>query len=218
MTQYMDRITFIVDKLNRLGFPTADDDVCYKILASIPEKYKPITMACMQVDSDKLSVAYLRGQFALEESRASISLAPNPSKGSKENPITLLNTNSKQKCTRCGAFGHGQHECRSGTKKVLAYQQRQKRKYKKKETNEVSTSQAITFGVFVGEPSGRDDEWYLDSGCTQHMCRSQAYLTNLEKCHITVTGALGTKEVKAEWMGNISLTCQITKEPRCQLP
>jgi len=73
LLNYLDRVLAIVNKLQDYGCPTGESEICYKVLSSIPDHYRPITMSCMQVAEEDLSTSYLRNQFMLETSRSSLS-------------------------------------------------------------------------------------------------------------------------------------------------
>src|SRR5689334_17775977 len=66
LVNYVDRVMNIIDKLNDLGCKTEEKEICYKILSSIPEKYKPITLTCLMLPEEKLVVSQLRHHFAME--------------------------------------------------------------------------------------------------------------------------------------------------------
>ena len=66
LLKYLDCVLLIVDRLADLGCPTSNSETCYKILSSIPEVYKPITMSCMQMEEKDLTPSYLCNQFMLE--------------------------------------------------------------------------------------------------------------------------------------------------------
>src|SRR5262249_5972501 len=70
LLSYLDRLVNISDRLEGHGCSTSETEICYKALSSIPEIYRPITMACMLVPEQKLTVSYLRQQFSLEITRS----------------------------------------------------------------------------------------------------------------------------------------------------
>src|SRR5262249_40890352 len=70
LSKYLDRVVYLEERLRELGVETKQQEVCYKILSSIRDEYRVITMSCMQLSEEKLTISYLRQQFALEESRS----------------------------------------------------------------------------------------------------------------------------------------------------
>src|SRR6185503_14729726 len=46
LLKYLDHVVGITEKLYDLGTKTKETETCYKVLSSIPDTYKPITMAC----------------------------------------------------------------------------------------------------------------------------------------------------------------------------
>jgi hypothetical protein len=106
LSEYLDRVCEIVEKLEKLGCETSESEVCYKVLSSIPDRYRPITMSCMMVDEKSLKVSLLRQKFSLEEARSGERESDNHSKGSER----TLNTETK-KCFKCGKEGHFRINC-----------------------------------------------------------------------------------------------------------
>ena len=112
LVNYIDRITNITDRLLEIGAETEEKEICYKILSSIPERYKPITLSCLMLPEDKLKVSQLRQNFALESK----------GKMNENRSKEVLNTSTKQKkfnpnkekkCFKCGMKGHISPDCRS---------------------------------------------------------------------------------------------------------
>lgn len=167
-----------------------------------------ITMTCMLVPQDTLTVSFLRNQFSLETSRATMSQS---TKGnSAQNPITLntnSNPNSTKKCFKCGKLGHLQSECysrdrgrgrgRGGSGRgrgnqanlnVITFMatvevNKEGSKYfgstsafsEGQLTNLAIRSKMGKNGISANRQEAHVanqnscEEWYLDSGCTQHM-------------------------------------------------
>ena len=70
---YLDSIVRIHKKLLRYGVNFSEFIICGKIISGLPHSYSAIAQALMQVSENQLTLAYLRQQFALEESRKKLS-------------------------------------------------------------------------------------------------------------------------------------------------
>ena len=113
LLKYLDRVLGITNRLQEMGCATQDNEICYKILSSVTEKYKPLTMSCMMLPEDSLTPALLRQHFVLEDSRGQMS-------GKRSTPTAEAhNTSSpKKKCERCGGNSHVTSNCYAGDEHV----------------------------------------------------------------------------------------------------
>ena len=125
LLDYVDRITLIIENLEAIGCFTEEIEVCYKILSSILDRFKPITMTCMMIPKEKLNVNYLRQQFALDFT-----------KGSKKNQDeAALQFEKKDKdtiCYKCGKKGHKSFDCKTSKYKCDEYQERRRKDKERK--------------------------------------------------------------------------------------
>ena len=56
LVNYVDRIEQITEKLEEMGSNTEEKEICYKILSSIPEKYKPIVLTCFMIPENEIDI------------------------------------------------------------------------------------------------------------------------------------------------------------------
>ncbi len=103
LVNYVDRVMMIIERLNDIGCKTEEKEICYKILSSIPERYKPITLSCLMLPPEKLVVSQLRANFSLEnqgrkevKQREALSTTTTENQGRKETRM----------CYKCGVKGH----------------------------------------------------------------------------------------------------------------
>src|SRR6185437_14669294 len=57
LIQYLDKVVSICSKLEEIGCKTDESEICYKILSSIPEKYKAIKLTMLMMPEEDLRVA-----------------------------------------------------------------------------------------------------------------------------------------------------------------
>jgi transposase InsO family protein len=228
---YLDQVVRISERLKGLGSITDEKEICYKVLGSIPKEYNPITMACMLLPQEQLTLSFLRHQFSLEQSRASMSQEKEGA--TMQNPISL-NTDSSVKCTKCGYKNHTATECYAASKRIEEYQRRKKKDRGRQQTEQgkekVVDKQNITYvatafvirsshdstnhlAVYKAEQKtfsashnihdGDPNDWYLDSGCTQHMTRCEVSLGRKHIVEAQVSGAIGTAVAKSTIAGEV---------------
>jgi len=120
LLKYVDRITNITDRLDDIGCYTEEKEICFKILSSIPENYRPITLSCLMIPEDKLSVRFIKQQFALERTGKT---------NKKEKEITALSVTTKS-CYKCGIKDHIAKECRAPQWKIEIPKEESRRRNK----------------------------------------------------------------------------------------
>lgn len=218
LSKYVERVTLIVDKLADVGCFTDEHEVCYKILSSIPDTYRPIVLACLMVQEDKLTISFLRQQFSLEESRSFLNNSSNKSKGQIEQALTL-DWKKDKKCFKCGIKGHLSSECRAPQWKIDKYKKSKENEdkkafdYKNFKENKKKASAShveVAFAVDLKEAKESEmnkDKWYLDSGCSQHMTNNLDYITNKINTDIQVFGSLGREINLSTIKGDTILEC-----------
>jgi hypothetical protein len=181
LTQYLDRIVLLTEKLKDLGCATQEDEICYKVLSSLPESYNSMTMALMVIPNDKLKISYLRSQFTLDSALHSASAS---SKGNVfQAQQKKKETNSRQKCSKCGMKNHKDEDCYAPRWKIEKHQEALKKP--KEEAKE-----AIVM-LTGSQQTNKASLFYLDSGCTRHMVSTTTHVTNRNRTEYQVYGAFG---------------------------
>ena len=132
LSKFVDRVAIIVDKLHDVGCTTSESEVCYKILASLPTSYRSMTLACLMMPEEQLTVHVLRQQFS--------SLEKTTHQGSKSKPekTQALHTsgdNKKEGCFACGKPGHFKNQCRASAEEKAAYAEKCRRDGEQKKAN-----------------------------------------------------------------------------------
>jgi hypothetical protein len=197
LNQYLDRIVLLTEKLRELGCPTQEQEICYKVLSSLPEHYNSMTMALMVVDPSKLSIAYLRSQFTLDSA-----LHSSTQKGNALPAQPKKKFESNQKCSKCGMRNHKTEDCFTAQWRVDRYQESLKK------SQDQHAKQATVMVVETAEPINKASIFYLDSGCTQHMISTSTHVTNRARTDYQIYGAFGppsrsTECGDASFQGNI---------------
>ena len=234
LVMYLDRISGIIDKLREIGCKTDESEVCYKILSSIPEKYKAIQLTCLMLPEEQLKINILRQHFTLEnqgkkkDEKKVEALSANEKKGK------FVNKNKDRLCYKCGVTGHISTDCRAPPWKVEKYkksreEEKEKEKsgkeevkveikskntnFKKKEhSSNVETAINTTTTNTNTIIKENKDVWYFDSGCTQHMTNNLSKLVNLTTANTRVVGAIRKESDEVSVKGECVLRCRIDEE------
>jgi hypothetical protein len=176
LNQYLDRIVLISEKLRELGCPTNEQEICYKVLSSLPDNYKAMTMALMVVDSKQLTISYLRSQFTLD----SALLQSTP----KGNALPVQPKKFEGKCWKCGQRNHKVQNCHAPEWIIERYQKSLKK-------NQEEQAKEATVMIMETETLNKASIFYLDSGCTRHMVSPSTPVMNRSKIDYQIYGAFG---------------------------
>ncbi len=230
LVNYVDRVMSIIGRLNDIGCKTEEREICYKILSSIPERYKPITLSCLMLPPEKLVVNQLRANFSLENqgNRKEI-------KHKEALSATTENRKETRTCYKCGVKGHIAPNCTAPKWKVEKYkkereeekrkeeeesdekskeEEKKEKKSEKKPTNnkqkKVQTSN-IEIALNVNIEKNNRNTWYLDSGCTTHLTNNKRKMVNQTKTRTRMYGPMKEEE-EVKMKGECVVRCKVKKE------
>jgi hypothetical protein len=113
LSAYLDRVLLITEKLRGLGCETAETEICFKILSSLSEKYRSMTMAIMVLPIEKLTISFLRSQFSLDSTLG----LPMPNE-SQALPASSKPTRFPNRCSQRGMANTHQEGCKKGQEEV----------------------------------------------------------------------------------------------------
>jgi hypothetical protein len=119
---------------------------------------------------------------------------------------------------------HVAKNCRAPEWKVTKYKESQERDKKQTNSNKSNTDKNKTQGAnavgFIAEVlhttgNSCDNEWYLDSGCTQYICNLKSGMTNLVDQNVTICVATETSNLKST-ISDIELHCKVDNGVCCE--
>ncbi len=213
LINYVDRVVGIVEKLKEIGSEIEEEIICFKILYSLQERYRPIIMTCMMIPENEFKVATLRNHFVMEVSTKQKAEKPKEVLFTQHTPSHNKNQTKKEvTCFKCGTKGHIAKECRAPPWKIEKFE---KEKEGKTPNQKPAGSKPSKFKkgekllnvetLNVEEKDESDDCWYIDSGCTQHMTNRKEWLSNLEEIETFVIGPISKKLEKVNLKGDCVL-------------
>jgi chemotaxis protein histidine kinase CheA len=221
LTDYLNRVHTIFERIKNLGKKIPDDLHCYKILSSLPQEFEQISISLFQTPEDELNINLLKKRFGLEDSRRMT--AKNEQK--KANRAQVSSTNVAKKCSICNNILPKDHNPRykqcntcyeknkkekDGKKKEKNKKEskeekgnaaiRKKKNQKKKESNsEVSSSASSCLARAHNASktsSASNSSWYIDSGCTNHITNVKKDLNKMKKIsNFSIEDAHGEKSL-----------------------
>ncbi len=208
LINYVDRVVGIVEKLKEIGSTIEEEIICFKILYSLQERYRPIIMTCMMIPENEFKVATLRNHFVMEVSTKQKAEKPKEVLFTQQTPSHNKNQTKKVTCFKCGTKGHIAKECRAPPWKIEKFEKEKEGKTPNQKTSGSKPNKkgerllnVETFNIEEKDETD-DDCWYIDSGCTQHMTNKKEWLTNLEEIETFVIGPISKKLEKVNLKGD----------------
>lgn len=168
MEKYVNEIISTAHNLSSIGFKISDEWIGTLLLAGLPEKYKPMIMALensgTKINGDSIKVKLLQ-EIQCDD----------------DTDVAMYTQKRKNvvRCTYCKRNGHDVSKC---FKKNRANFQTN---FEKKDNNDAFCVVLSTF------PDHDNDNWYFDSGATNHNASKLESLNDVMPCGGTVNAANG---------------------------
>ena len=185
MITYINRVKVMADKLAAIGASVEEEDIVMTLLSGLPENYNNLIVA-LEVKIDDLTLDSVTARLLHEEARrmegsglTEENAFYSNRKGkfvkhgyNKSNNNSNNNSSSKSKsgCHYCGKQGHWIKKCR----KRIADEQKGSH-----QANSVETEENYLF-MSALSASLKSDEWYVDSGASNHLTGRREYFTTFE--------------------------------------
>ena len=210
VNEYIARTLIIVNKMKASGEVMGNDVVVGKILRSMTKKFNYVVCSIEESkDTSILSIDELQSSLLVHEQRMG---------SHDEEELALKITygdrfggqvrgrgsyrgrgrgrgrqsfdKTTTECYKCHKLGHFQWECSS------------------KEANYVETQEEMLLMAFVNMEKGdREDTWFLDSGCSNHMCGKKEYFIDFDE-NFTDTVKLGNNTSMVV-IGKVNIRLQV---------
>lgn len=181
MQQYVDQVMGGANKLQGIGFEITDEWLGAILLAGLTEKYQPLIMALETMSNELKSDVIISKLLDAEpagaaSSDAFFSKGGRPKKGQ-----------SQRKCYGCGSTDHLKNNCN-----------------KKEKTDSTSNQSKAAFLAMMAE-SEQDNDWYLDSGSSNHATPRADYFSSIDKNAAHEIRTANNSTMKACGVGTIDL-------------
>lgn len=129
LSEYIDRVKEVWEKLKNLGDLMPEIEVVFKILCTVTKKYEFIMMAAAQLPEEKLTIGFLKGQFRMDDTRKIVRSATKLEE--KRGEEALFVKRESAKCFKCGKKGHFARECEESSEE---YENNNKKRTGRRET------------------------------------------------------------------------------------
>ena len=201
MVSHVNNIKTIAEHLEAVEDPVLEKDLVMILISSLPDEYNNLITALETLAEDKLNWTYVRDRVIHEYERKkggngkeipqvqdALFIKQQHKKFNKNHGRNNYNNNrnpdnnnnnrnydiSKYSCHHCHQKGHFQRDCpkKFEKKKPFANAVVHEDKHKENFTPE--------FALQVGDDE-KGDDWWLDSGCSQHMTSEKSDLVNYKE-------------------------------------
>lgn len=184
MNKYIEHIMSIVQQLADIGRVIDDQEVAELLLSGLPQEYDPLvsTLSTYAMTST-LSSEIVRTRLLHEDLRKTKSSTANV--GTSE---AALLSKKKIICHYCHKEGHVKAKC---------YKLKRDKKTNFKNNNGDKCMAAAFFT--------RQEDWFIDSGCTAHMCKDKNNFVSIQKTTSSSVSIANNDKIKCEGIGLVRL-------------
>lgn len=202
MNEYVSQTFETANKLNGIGFPVADEWLGSILLAGLPSSFEPMIMG-LESSSAVLTADSIKSKL-LESNY-----------GASEQSQAFFGKSGKKniKCYSCGQRGHIAAKCTSKNNGPHKYGQTKQEPWTGGSKNKKSNATAKC--AFVAEAQVASaayftkrcerDEWYIDSGASQHMSPFEDLFTKLKPSRIAQIKSVSSSSLQVKGVGDIAV-------------
>jgi hypothetical protein len=187
VSEYFSRVLSVANKMRTYGDQMPDVTVVEKILRSLSEKFNYVVCSIKESkDIDKLSIDELQSSLIVHEQKIqrhtgdeqALKISHEDRFGARGRGQSAYRSRGRgrrqpynkatMECFKCHKLGHFQSECPSWDKEANYV-----------ELGEEEEMMLILYVKMNGVK--KRDVWFLDSGCSNHMCGDKSLFTDLNE-------------------------------------
>lgn len=212
ITEYFARVTTVSNKMRSNGEEMPDSKIVEKILRTLTEKFTYVVVSIEEAkDTDNISIDELQSSLVVHEQKfrrvnnededqvlkvedwsGSRGRGRAPSRGRGRGRGRTQFNKAAVKCYRCHNLGHFQYECPELNKEA--------------HYAEIEEEDELLLMAYVNlHEAKRSDAWFIDSGCSNHMCANQGMFTSLDTTFVHTVKLGNNTSMKVVGKGVIKL-------------
>ncbi|KAK9709870.1 Zinc knuckle [Popillia japonica] len=165
---YVSQIIDTANKLNGIGFTVSEEWLGVILLTGLTDNFESMIMSLencgLAITGDTIKTKLL-DTIGHKSNDGSAYFGKKIARNAKPNGNTMHNPKKNVKCFRCKKRGHFANECPTKTEKV-------------NKSNSSEGKNAFHAVLLSNSTTPNSDEWYVDSGASQHMTMSKELLHN----------------------------------------
>lgn len=228
--QFANRIRQLTSTLKSMGVNIDESEMAMAFLCGLPEPYDPLISALDAIGTEEgdLEFEHVTSRVLQEEQRIGFRIAEATSK-SETKALTVscqgscvncnVATNSRPKCSHCGKLGHTHEKCwkkhphLNPHKKVVSEESGPA--FIASESEYDPNVICLIGNAVKSHKGSQRNEWFIDSGCSNHMTFDRTLFTSLESAPLkTVTlGNGATAEISGQ--GTVQIDILLNGEIVC---
>ena len=203
MISHINKVRSMAQQLEAIGAEVREEDIVMTLLSSLPQTYGSLIIA-LESRSEDLTMEFVVARLLHEETRRNENRIERSTDDTalfhdkRTNTRQIRSPNSfKGNCNYCNRPGHWARTCR----KRIADEEAKKKSSRESRTKEHVFTSTLT-------SSSSDEDWYIDSGASQHLTYCRDLFTQYESIEPKNVYMGDNSPTKAVGKGTIRIAMQ----------
>jgi len=208
MEDYVNEVMSVAQKLSDIDAPVDDEFLGVVLLSGLTSEYDPMVMA-LENSGQKITSDFIKTKLLSDDKYSN----------DKPKDLAFLSRDNKYlkksiKCYGCGGLGHYKSQCQKvKNKPSKSFQNHQRDNYFKdtngsdsKVTKSKVTNNCALHVVLTATNNSQFEDWFIDSGATNHMCSKKELLKDLHTSEEFTVTVADDRKVSAQGKGDVVIS------------